>query len=265
MNPLNTLFRIIGILICIEIFVMELFRYLAIPDGWWRSIGDAFLLGLLSTPFIYYLIITPMKQRQRLESDKKELHMVIAVLSSAVSRRDTPISRHQNKTANLARSIAQEMGLNHDQVEGARIAATLHDVGNIWIPARIFAKPGKLNSAEFDIVKQHSQYSFDILKNIEFPWPVAEVVYQHHERMDGSGYPRGLKGDEICLKARILAVADTVSAMTTHRPDRAAFAIDEALETVKKKRGKEFDAVVVDACLSLFSRGYSFNDAATGN
>ncbi|NWF37621.1 HD-GYP domain-containing protein [Mariprofundus sp. NF] len=262
MNLLNIMFRILCILIGVEIFVMLLFSLYGVPDTLWRNIADALLLALFSAPFLYQLVFKPLKRHHRMESDMRQLHVVVRMLSNTMRKRDSSVSQHDSAVTTLARSIAQGMGLDDDQVEGIRIAGTLHDIGNIWLPARILAKPGTLNTEEFELVKQHTHYSLDILKDIVFPWPVAEDVYQHHERMDGSGYPLGLKGDQINVGARIIAVADTVCAMNAHRPYRPAFSMEEILETLEKQRGKKFDATVVDACLKLFDSGFSLDDAS---
>ena len=161
--------------------------------------------------------------------------------------------------AELARSISQEMGLPKDQIEGVRMAGTVHDLGKISVPAEILSKPTKLSSLEFSLIKVHPQTSYDILKDIEFPWPIARIVLQHHERINGSGYPQGLKGEEILLESRILAVADVVEAIASHRPYRPAHGIDTALEEIEKNRGLFYDPDVVDACLQLFrTKGYKF-------
>jgi HD-GYP domain-containing protein (c-di-GMP phosphodiesterase class II) len=145
------------------------------------------------------------------------------------------------------------MRLSKDQIEGIRIAGTIHDVGKLFIPGEILCKPGKLNEYEFSLIRLHSQVGFDILKDIEFPWPIAQIVHQHHERMDGSGYPQGLKGEQILIEARILGVADVVEAMSSHRPYRPALGIDKALEEISQKKGILYDPAVVDACLKICS------------
>jgi HD-GYP domain-containing protein (c-di-GMP phosphodiesterase class II) len=159
----------------------------------------------------------------------------------------------------LAHAIASEMGLPEEQIEGIRVAGMIHDIGKISVPAQILSKPGELNSLEYGLIQQHPRIGYDLLKTIDFPWPVAQIVLQHHERMDGSGYPAGLSGDEIMLEARILAVADVVAAMTSHRPYRATLGLDKALEEISQNRGVLYDAEVVDACLKLFTeKGLEF-------
>jgi len=132
------------------------------------------------------------------------------------------------------------------------MAGSIHDIGKLSIPAEILSKPTKLSELEFSLIKEHAQQGYEMLKNVESPWPLAEIVYQHHERMDGSGYPRNLKGEEICMEARILAVADVVEAMASHRPYRPSLGIDAALEEIEKNRGTLYDKAVVDTCLRLF-------------
>ena len=144
------------------------------------------------------------------------------------------------------------MGVAKDVIEGIRVAGIIHDIGKISIPSEILSKPGRLTDVEFALLKSHAQIGYDILKNIDFPWPVPEIVHQHHERMDGSGCPRGLTGEKIILEARILAVADVIEAMSSHRPYRPALAIEEALSEISRFRGIHYDPDVVDACLRLF-------------
>jgi HD-GYP domain-containing protein (c-di-GMP phosphodiesterase class II) len=142
-------------------------------------------------------------------------------------------------------------------IEGINIAGVVHDVGKISVPTEILSKPGKLNDPEFSLIMKHPELGYDILKEIDFPWPIAEIIHQHHERLDGSGYPRGLQGDGILMQARILSVADVIEAMASHRPYRPGLGIENALEEIESKRGTEFDADVVDAALRLFrEKGY---------
>lgn len=183
---------------------------------------------------------------------RRSLAGTVQVISVAVEIKDPYTSGHQKRTADLARAIAREMGFSADRTDFVRVAATIHDIGKISVPAEILSKPTKLRDLEFELIKSHAQAGYEILKNIEFPWPVAEVVRQHHERMDGSGYPQGLSGEAILLEARILSVADVVEAIASHRPYRPALGIDAALEEIGKNRGILYDMQVADACLRLF-------------
>jgi len=151
------------------------------------------------------------------------------------------------------------MGFPKDKIEGIKIAALIHDVGKINLPAEILSKPGKLSEVEFNLIKNHSQIGYDILKKVDFLWPIAEIVFQHHEKINGSGYPRGLKGDEILLEAKIICVADVVEAMSSHRPYRPALGIGKALEEISQNKGILYDPEVVDVCLKLFKeKGFKF-------
>ena len=177
----------------------------------------------------------------------------ITAMSKIVEMRDPYTAGHQTKVADLSAAIASELKLPEAHIKYLRIAALIHDIGKIYIPSDILSKPGKLRDIEWQLIKIHAQGSYDILKNIEFPWPIAQIAYQHHERLDGSGYPRGLDGDHILLEAKILAVADVVEAMSSHRPYRPALGIEKALEEISQNRGVLYDPNVVDACLKLFS------------
>jgi PAS domain S-box-containing protein len=179
----------------------------------------------------------------------------VSALAAVAERRDPYTAGHQQRVSQLASAIAREMGLADDQVEGVRIAGILHDTGKVVIPGEILSKPSNLSEFEFGIIKTHPRVDSEIVEGINFPWPVARTVLQHHERLDGSGYPSGLKGDEILLEARILAVADVVEAMASHRPYRPARGIDEALGEVTAGKGTRYDPQVVDACLTLFTEG----------
>ncbi len=198
------------------------------------------------------------KQLQHsLESLKRATNTTIQVLVSALESKDPYTAGHQAKSANLACAIAKEMGLDKEIIEGIRMAGIIHDIGKISVPAEILTKPSKLTDIEFLLVKEHAQSGYEMLKDVESPWPLAQIVYQHHERMDGSGYPRKLKGEEIILEARILSVADVVEAMASHRPYRASLGIEAALAEIEKNRGILYDSVVADACLRLFQEnGY---------
>jgi putative nucleotidyltransferase with HDIG domain len=176
----------------------------------------------------------------------------LEALAHAVEAKDPYTSGHQRRVADLARTIATEMGLPDEELDGIRMAAVLHDIGNISLPAEILSKPTLLSEVEFNLIKTHPQKGYDILKEIDFPWPVARTVWQHHERLDGSGYPLCLKGDEILPGARILAVADVVEAMASDRSYRSAPGLEMAMEEIQAKRGDLYDPIVVDACLRIF-------------
>ena len=179
----------------------------------------------------------------------------IGAMAMTVETRDPYTAGHQRRVARLAEAIAREAGLTREQTEPIRVAGIVHDTGKIAIPAEILSKPSALNSIEFELIKTHSRVGCEILEKIEFPWPIAQIVLQHHERMDGSGYPAGLSGDDVMPEARILAVADVVEAMASHRPYRPAMGIDAALEEIGLHRGTLYDPAAVDACIRLFSDG----------
>ena len=193
------------------------------------------------------------KSKQKLRST---LDGTIHTIAATVEARDPYTAGHQTRVADLAAAIATEMHLSREQVEGIRMGGIIHDLGKINVPAEILSKPGKLSELEFNLIKTHPQVGFDLLKEIEFPWPIAQMVLQHHEKMDGSGYPQGLKGDEILLEARILAVSDIVEAMASHRPYRPAHGIEKALKQIKQDKGTLLDPKVVDTCLKVFKEGY---------
>lgn len=187
------------------------------------------------------------------------LEGVVNALASAVEKRDPYTAGHQRRVAELAVAITKELGVSEEIIDYLRIAALLHDVGKIYVPAEILAKPTILTPAEFKIIKTHSQVGYEILKPLDFPWPIPEIVLQHHEKNDGSGYPRGLKGNEIMIEAKILCVADIVAAMMSHRPYREALGLDQALGDISKGRGIKFDPDIVDICIKLFKeKGFRF-------
>jgi PAS domain S-box-containing protein len=198
--------------------------------------------------------------QQTLDSLRKSVGATIQVMVSAVEMRDPYTAGHQSRSADLACAIATEMGLVQDKIEGIRMAGIIHDIGKLSIPAEILSKPTKLTEIEFSLIKEHARSGYEMLKDVESPWPLAEIVYQHHERMDGSGYPRNLKGDEILMESRILAVADVVESMASHRPYRPTLGIEAALEEITKNKDILYDAAVVDACLRLFrEKGYQLS------
>jgi len=193
-----------------------------------------------------------------LERVRKSLSGVIHAMTITVETRDPYTAGHQRVVATLARAVAEEMGLAEERVDSVHMAGFVHDLGKIAVPAEILSKPGKLTPIQYGMIRTHPEVGHEILKSIEFPWPIADIVLQHHERMDGSGYPRGLPGDRILLEARILAVADVVEAMASHRPYRPGLGLRRALEEIAECRGRLYDSDVVDACLRLFrEKGYT--------
>ncbi len=180
------------------------------------------------------------------------MYQVVDALTKVIVARDAYTYQHQLRVSHLCVAIANEMNLPIHVVEGLKLSALIHDIGKIGVPAEILTKPIPLESFEVEALHRHAQSGFDIIKEINFEWPLAQTIYQHHERIDGSGYPNKLKGDSIITEARILAVADTVEAMSHNRPYRPSLGIDKALAQVEEGRGSLFDERVVDACLKLF-------------
>ncbi len=225
---------------------------------------------------IYCLVATDLTEEKQIEEIVAAKKMALAALkasnelqesleesiksiANAVESRDEYTAGHMKRVGQLAPAIARELGLSEDVIHGIALAATIHDVGKISIPVEILTKPGKLSKVEFMLVQTHAEAGYDIVKNIKFPWPIAQMIFQHHERMDGSGYPQGLKGEEILLGARIIAVADVIEAMSTHRPYRFVLGIDAALDEIKQHRGTLYDENAVNACLKLFAeKRFSF-------
>lgn len=206
--------------------------------------------------------------KQSIQKIRRTLMGTVNALAVTIEMRDPYTAGHQRRVTTLACTIADKMGLREEQIDGLHVAGLLHDLGKIMVPAEILNKPSALSAEEYDevqshpqaghdilmgFIRSHPQAGYDILKEIDFPWPVAQIVLQHHERMDGSGYPKGLKGDQILIEARILAVADVVEAMSSHRPYRPALGVDKALEEISIHRGAFYDHDVVDACLQVFS------------
>ena len=202
---------------------------------------------------------TEMEVLETMRKLRETLNGTINAIALTVEARDPFTSGHQRRVADLARTIAAEMGLPKDQIEGVRSAGVIHDLGKIGVPADLLSKPSKLSNAEFELIKTHPQIAFDILKDIEFPWPIAAIIYQHHERMNGSGYPQGLSDDSILLEARILAVADVVEAMSSHRPYRPSLGLKNTLNEISTNKGILYDPAVADTCLKLFKeKKYAF-------
>ena len=199
------------------------------------------------------------ERRENLDQLRKSLEAMIHAMAVTVESRDPYTAGHQRRVADLAYAIAVELNLDVNRIDGLRLASTIHDLGKISIPAEILTKPTKLTNIEYEIVRTHAQAGYDILKDIDFPWPIARIVLEHHERIDGSGYPNRLKGDDILLESKILTVADVLEAMASHRPYRPSLGIGPALEEIAKNKGKIYDTDIVDACLRLFEeKRFSF-------
>lgn len=192
---------------------------------------------------------------------QNSLEQTIQVIADTIEERDPYTAGHQRRVAGICSQIALELGLSSERIQGLHLAATIHDLGKIGIPSEILAKPRRLNTIEFNLIKEHPNIGFNILKDVSFPWPIAQIILQHHELIDGSGYPLGLKDDQLLLESKILTVADIVEAMASHRPYRAALGIEAALSEITACRGITLDAEVVDACLRIFlERGYKIED-----
>jgi PAS domain S-box-containing protein/putative nucleotidyltransferase with HDIG domain len=201
------------------------------------------------------------RREASLQKLERTLDGTIQTITRTVECRDIHTADHQRRVAQLACAIAEEMGFTPEQVEVVQVAGLLHDIGKLSLPQELLNKPGKLTDAEFQLIKTHSQTGCDMLKPVEFPWPIADIVVQHHERMNGSGYPSGIKEDELLIEARILGVADVVEAMNSYRPYRAPLGIDKALGQISRNRGILYDPRVVDACVRLFTeKGFKFQD-----
>ncbi len=189
------------------------------------------------------------------------LEEAVISLASAFEMKDPYTAGHQRRVTEIACAIAREMNIDQDRIQGLRLASLVHDIGKINVPAEILSKPGKLIQPEIDLIRTHSEAGYNILKNINFPWPISEIVLQHHERINGSGYPKGLSGDAILLEAKIIAVADVVEAMASHRPYRASLGIEKALQEIEANRGILYDHTIAATCLELFHSGkFNFND-----
>ncbi|MGD1061914.1 MAG: HD domain-containing phosphohydrolase [Terracidiphilus sp.] len=200
-----------------------------------------------------------LAKTQYQESLSASLEQTIQVIAETVDQRDPYTAGHQRRVADLCVAIAGKLGLSRVRTQGLRLAAGIHDLGKIGIPAEILCKPGRLTVNQYNLIKEHAQLGYEIVKNVQFPWPIAQMILQHHERLDGSGYPQGLKADEIFLESRILAVADVVEAMSSHRPYRPSLGIDAALDEVLSKSGALYDPEAVEACIKLFRHeGYQF-------
>jgi PAS domain S-box-containing protein/putative nucleotidyltransferase with HDIG domain len=223
--------------------------------------GGAFPIELSSTPIIdgkkgprgnVYIFRDITRRKESEDRLRRALEGMVQAMSVTIEMRDPYTAGHQHRVSRLSVAIAREMGLPEPRIEGIRMAGDIHDIGKIYVPAEILSKPGKLTEIEFTIIKTHPQVGYDILKNVEFPWPIADIVVQHHERLNGGGYPAGLKGETILLEARIITVADVVEAMSSHRPYRPSHGIDKALAEIAFNKGVHYDTAVVEACTRLF-------------
>lgn len=204
-------------------------------------------------------IARDVTERQKAnEALKRAFNSVVSVLSDMLNLKDPYTQFHEKNVAKLALEIAERMGLDEFTIESIRVASMVHDIGKINIPTEILSKPGKLSDIEFEMIKKHPETAYEILRKVDLPWPVADIVYQHHERLDGSGYPRHLKSDEILLEAKIIIVADVVEAMSSHRPYRAALGFEAAIEEIKKNAGVLYDAEIVQICTSILEEGFRF-------
>jgi PAS domain S-box-containing protein len=229
-------------------------------DRWLETVVDPMREDGRITGYIHFMfdVTERVQTEQRLKDAARKLKQMmdgsIRAIASTLEMRDPYTAGHERRVAQLACAMAADMGMPEDRIEGLRIACYVHDIGKIAVPAEILAKPTAISDHEFGIIKTHSQFGADVLKEIDFIWPVAETTLQHHERLDGSGYPQRLRGGKIILEARILAVADVVEAMCSHRPYRPALGVRKALQEIARGRGTRYDKQAVDACLKLFRK-----------
>jgi PAS domain S-box-containing protein/putative nucleotidyltransferase with HDIG domain len=231
-------------------------EFVAEPDRFHYALASYFPVRIDTEIVGVGMVVVDITERKNAEQAQDKLtHAAVEAIASMAEARDPYTAGHQRKVAELAGALATELGLEDNVVEGIRLAGNIHDIGKVSIPAEILVRPGELRPLEWEMVKGHPQVGSEIVRDIEFPWPVAEMILQHHERLDGSGYPRGLRGEEILLGARIIGVADTVEAMSSHRPYRPAKGLEAGLDEITKGRGTLFDPPVVDACLRLFREG----------
>lgn len=236
------------------------------------------LFGYVSKPFEQRELVTNIKMAlcqhwidkkcakieedfmQRFDKSRSMLESTVSTLASAIETRDSYTIGHQARVAQLTCAIAQEMNFKEDDINGIRLAALIHDIGKINVPAEILSKPGQLNNAEFNMIKSHPQIGCEILKGIDFPWPIADIILQHHERLNGSGYPKRLRASNICLEAKILAVADVVEAMSSPRPYRQAHSINATLKEISTNKGVLYEPYVAETCQRLFEKqGFKFD------
>lgn len=219
---------------------------------------------LARLPYAVTRALAEAAEHREREKAQRALHesltSTIVALGSTMELRDAYTAGHQRSVSKLAAAIAREMGLSEEKIEGIAIGAAIHDLGKMMVPTEILSKPGRLSDLEFQLIKSHAQAGYDVLEPIKFRWPIADMVRQHHERLDGTGYPQGLKNGEVIEEARVLAVADVVEAMKSHRPYRPGLGIEAALAEIERGRGTMYDPRVVDACLLLFrEKGFTFD------
>jgi putative nucleotidyltransferase with HDIG domain len=223
------------------------------PGGlhnWLLSVYPVFIGNEITGLGIVTVDITEHTRAERVQ--RALTHAVVDAIAATTEARDPYTAGHQSRVAALASRIAADIGVNTQSIEGIDLAARIHDIGKMAIPSEILTKFTPLNNPEWELIKTHSKIGADIVRGIDFPWPIADMIEQHHERLDGSGYPDGLHGAEILIEARVIAVADVVEAMASHRPYRPARGVAVALEEIEQKRGTLFDPQAVDACLRLF-------------
>ena len=198
---------------------------------------------------------------KRTEALQKAVNGTVETISKILEQKDPYTAGHERRVGALALAIAKKMKLDEERQKQIYFSGYLHDIGKLWVPSEILSKPGKITKGEFEVIKEHANSGYELTRDIELSWPIAEIILQHHERMDGSGYPNGVKGDDIKLEARILAVADVIEAMTAHRPYRPGFGIDITLEEIKSNAGKLYDKEVSKAAIELFEKDkYDFSN-----
>lgn len=234
-------------------------------NGWalfLRNGPDLFLVQVVATCMFGFLLKLQVDRQQgamELKQKNQDLHaallQAVSTLSVAMSYRDPSLARHETRVADLAEAIGVEFGLGEERLEGLKLAALVHDIGNLQLPAEILMRPRKLTEEEFELVRQHAESGYQILKDVRCPWPLAEIVRQHHEDVNGCGYPRGLTGEQIMLEARILRVADSMEAMLSHQPFRRAYDLDYAIASLEEAKDTRYDPEIVDACVRLFRSG----------
>ena len=241
-----------GNLACLSAYGVRVSRWSDAERRLMNQVGSALGFGITT-------LRTAIAKAHYQEGLSVSLKQTIQVIAETVEQRDPYTAGHQRRVADLCVAIAGKLGLSNERTQGLRLAAGIHDLGKIGIPAEILVKPGRLTENQFTLLKEHAQLGYEIVKNVQFPWPIAQMILQHHERLDGSGYPQGIKADEILLDSRILAVADVVEAMSSHRPYRPSRGIKVALDEVLSQSGAQYDPEAVEACVNLFrNEGYQF-------